>query len=103
MLRCSVEEDGEEEDVDRGLSLDALSFERFSGARAEASVAFSQDRGEERAVILERQALRDGVTQDGPCVVVEYSGTTVIPAGWRLYVVRQHLLIVRLESEGGET
>ena len=56
--------------------------------------------GDAEAQVLERSTLSEGDTFDGPAVVTEYSGTTVIPPGWRAEQTAGHLV---LESEGSES
>ena len=98
MLRCSVEElSSAQEELAEHVALDLTNGRRHTGRSSTASVAFERDA--EQAVVLERHLLEEGTTHDGPCVVVEYSGTTVIPACWRLHVVRGHLLLVRKTTD----
>ena len=106
MLRCSVEEDEgkgvRDEERTCHERLKYMSFKVFSGDLARADVFFSSQRGEEQATILERHVLEEEMIHDGPCVVVEYSGTTVIPSGWRLHVLRGHMLLVRMDGDEEE-
>jgi N-methylhydantoinase A/oxoprolinase/acetone carboxylase beta subunit len=48
-----------------------------------------------RAAIIERADLAEGSEFDGPAVVTEYSGTTVVGPGWRGRVENGHLLLTR--------
>ena len=53
------------------------------------------DGGEALAALLERSDLEEGDCFEGPCVITEYSGTAVIPEGWRVRVERGHLVAER--------
>ena len=68
-----------------------------SSDRESAIVGFGSARRE--AVVLERDAI--GVTEQlqGPAVITEYSGTTVVDPGWRVRRVRGHLVLERVEEE----
>lgn len=50
-------------------------------------------RGAERTQIIARSALKEGEVIVGPAVVVEYSGTTLVPAQWRAELRGGHLLL----------
>jgi N-methylhydantoinase A len=52
--------------------------------------------GEKRAAVYERDALRAGVRLSVPCVVTEYSSTTLIPTGARASVDLYGNLIIEL-------
>ena len=56
-------------------------------------------RGEADAALIEREELAEGDRFDGPCVITEYSGTTVIPEGWCVRVERGHLVLERVQVD----
>jgi N-methylhydantoinase A len=63
------------------------------GAEPEvASIAFGAGAREDAQVIA-RASLSEGDTFTGPAVVTEYSGTTVVPPGWRGEVRRAHIVL----------
>ena len=66
-----------------------------SGAGAKpaesAMVRFAEDPIE--ASIIDRRALEEGGEFAGPCVITEYSGTTVVPPHWRGRVEQGHLVL----------
>jgi len=64
------------------------------GGSSRAEVGFRE--GDVETAVLDRGDLREGETFGGPAVVTEYSGTTVLPPGWRGCAESGHLL---LESE----
>ncbi|MSR63600.1 MAG: hydantoinase/oxoprolinase family protein [Planctomycetes bacterium] len=54
----------------------------------------------ERTRVLEREALPPGCTFSGPACVEEYSGTTLVPPGWRARVTAAgHLWLETLRSK----
>jgi N-methylhydantoinase A len=50
--------------------------------------------------IVERSSLAVDEVIDGPCIVVEYSGTTVVEPGWRACVTPFRHLVLTREGEG---
>ncbi len=63
-----------------------------------ASVYFSD--GAHEARVFERASCQEGDRFEGPAVVVEYSGTTLIPPGWRVQIrAGGHMLAEREEQE----
>jgi N-methylhydantoinase A/oxoprolinase/acetone carboxylase beta subunit len=49
-----------------------------------------------RAAVLEREALPPGCAFTGPALVEEYSGTTLVPDGWKARVTAGgHLWLAR--------
>ena len=57
-----------------------------------ASIAFGAGAREDAHVIA-RSSLSEGDTFAGPAVVTEYSGTTVVPPGWRGEVRHAHIIL----------
>ena len=100
MMRCTVSledvvsheepSDGLRDSAEQRLSKDAIV--------AEVDVTFDPS-GAQSARVIQRDALVHGDCIRGPAVMVEYSGTTVIPAGWRGEVRGSHVL---LHDEEGE-
>ncbi len=64
--------------------------------RTRAEVGFKQ--GTFSTPIVARPQLDEGEAFDGPAVITEYSGTTVVPPGWRVQVTCGHLLLTHLEQ-----
>jgi N-methylhydantoinase A len=53
-------------------------------------------RNQVRAQVLSRASLRPGMGFDGPAIVLEYSGTTMIPPAWRVAITSGgHMLLTR--------
>ncbi len=81
----------------------ALQPVRVRASRAPESVIhdhrlahFEPGKKARRTPVIERSRLRPGQWMDGPALVEEYSGTTVVPPGQRLRVTAgEHLLIER--------
>ncbi|MBA2663847.1 MAG: hydantoinase/oxoprolinase family protein [Bradymonadaceae bacterium] len=72
-------------------------FEEQSSASAfdfgeqHAQVGFGG--GDFEASIIERDGIGEGACFLGPAVITEYSGTTVVPAGWRVQCRGGHLIL----------
>ena len=49
--------------------------------------------GPEEVSVVERSELSEGDEMEGPAVITEYSGTTVVLAGWTVQVKAGHLLL----------
>ena len=56
-----------------------------------ARVGFSG--GDATTEIIARSSLEEGGRREGPCVITEYSSTTVVPPGWSAEVRHGHLLL----------
>jgi N-methylhydantoinase A len=63
-------------------------------------VGFSE--GDLETLIVERDSLGPGETLLGPVILTEYSGTTVIPPGWKVENVGGHLLARWAQVSQGE-
>lgn len=50
-------------------------------------------RGWHRAAVIERAYMREGEECRGPCIITEYSGTTVVPPEWEGRVDRGHIVL----------
>ena len=74
-----------------------LSEVGLDGALGER-VLFGSAAGDVDAFVYERAELPEGCTLRGPCLITEYSGTTVVEPGWGLRVQRGHLVL----EQGGE-
>ncbi|MFU8802504.1 MAG: hydantoinase/oxoprolinase family protein [Bradymonadaceae bacterium] len=51
--------------------------------------------GDEETTILERLSIAEGSRHEGPLIITEYSGTTVVPPGWWVQSANGHLLLTR--------
>ena len=50
--------------------------------------------------LYDREALRDGDQLPGPCLIAEYSATTLVPEGWSAHHDAQGNLSLRRQEEG---
>lgn len=51
--------------------------------------------GPAETAVVDRSELAEGVQLEGPAVITEYSGTTVVLAGWRVRTENGHLVLER--------
>ncbi|AWV88304.1 hydantoinase/oxoprolinase family protein [Bradymonas sediminis] len=74
-------------------------------ARASAAAAFPWEdirvgfrQGRLSAKLIARDDLAEGCEFDGPAVISEYSGTTVVEPGWSVRVSQSHLILTRPDA-----
>lgn len=92
-LRLTASKPGPEPRQYRQVSLEA---DREARDPKSAEVGFAD--GTFEAAILDRRSLDEGREFDGPAVVTEYSGTTVVPPDWRGRQESGHLILSRGDS-----
>lgn len=67
-------------------------------SRRESREMIDVGEGPQEIMVVERAGLAEGDVIEGPAIITEYSGTTVVLSSWRAEVQRGHLLICRKEA-----
>jgi len=89
-LRLTASQPGPEPQQYRQISLET---DREVREPKTADVGFAG--GSVETAILDRRSLEDGRAFEGPAVVTEYSGTTIVPPAWRGRRESGHLVLTR--------
>lgn len=94
-LRCAMSVVAQ--DTASLASQNAVSTHEVIGELEVVPVCFDAEFQDAR--VITRDVLVDGHAFDGPAVVVEYSGTTIVPPGWRVEMISGHMLAHKQGNE----